>query len=70
MTSGYQVTTKCACYGTGAYKPYFQDQIPCSRLDLRKSMHFRKHMLLKQLLQSAKLLQVLKQKPTGPPLTA
>jgi hypothetical protein len=30
MTSGYQVTTKRACYGTGAYKPYFHDQSPIS----------------------------------------
>jgi len=29
-------------------------------------MHLRKHMLFKQLLRSTELLQVLKQKPTGP----
>src|SRR5580698_6238028 len=30
MTSGYQVTTKRAGYGTGAYKPYFHRQSPIS----------------------------------------
>lgn len=48
------------------YKPYFPAKISYSQLGLRKSMRFRKHMLFRQLLQSADLLQVLKQKPTGP----
>ena len=47
------------------YKPYLPAQILFS-VGLRKSMRFRKHMLFRQLLQSADLLQVLKQKPTGP----